>query len=619
MGSGIFGIGISGLNAARASLETTSHNISNVNTAGYHRQTNSQTARTPFFEGYGFVGRGVDTTQVSRVYDRYLERQLNGAISLDSYYGTQESFLAQIDNIVADQTAGLSPTVQDFFRGLQTLSANPKSIPARQDVINLAQSLAGRIQSLHGRFEDIRRSVNGQIQSVTENINAYSEQIASVNQRILALNQGSARVPNDLLDQRDQLVAELNKLVKTDVMLQPDGSYSVFIGNGQGLVTGTSANKLVAVPNADDPEQLDVAYGYGGGEVRIPESMLDGGQLGALLNYRSGTLNRVQADLGRLSISIADTMNRQHALGRDLDNQPGSAQLFNDLNPYLDGAAPPSPLVAIDNAPTYLQLKQLREATRSFAVRLDDPAKLAVGSSLKATSAGVVSPPAPAPDTPSLAFVSSVWQEAGARPAPLVDFATAYPAGVDLTYDAAAQTFSAPAPFVVTASRDIAGGFRLTDNNGVTVEFKLEGSPKDFEVLQIRTRGTGPASADAAPSDNANILALAKIQNQNTVVNTPSSNSDFVPAGNLAPNTNFQSFYGQMVSFVGSSANVAKVAAQSQATTLKEVQLARESFSGVNLDEEAANLIRFQQAYQASSKVIQIAEKIFSDLLQLGG
>ncbi|AXK39869.1 flagellar hook-associated protein FlgK [Crenobacter cavernae] len=613
MGSGIFGIAISGLNAARGSLETTSHNISNVNTAGYHRQVNAQTARTPFFEGYGYVGRGVDTTQVSRIYDRYLDRQLNGATALDGYYQTQNTFLSQIDNVVADQDAGLSPAMQDFFRGVQTLSANPKSIPARQDVINLAQSLAGRIQSLHGRFEDVRRSVNGQLQTVVESINAYSGQIADINQRILALNQGSARVPNDLLDQRDQMVNELNQLVKTDVMSQPDGSYSVFIGNGQGLVTGAVANKLTTVPNVDDPEQLDVAYSFGGGQVRIPNGMLDGGKMGALLNYRSETLNRVQADLGRLTISIADTMNRQHALGRDLNNQPGSAQLFTDLNAYLDGGAPPSSLVDIDGAPTYLQLKQLREATGVFSVKLDDPAKLAVGSSLKMAS---TSTPA------SLAYVSSVWQEAGARPQTLNNnFSTTYPAGVDLSYDTATQTFTAPAPspFTVTTSKDIAGGFRLTDSAGVTIEFKLEGSPNNGEVFRIGARGVGTASVDAAPSDNANMLVLAKIQSQNVVVNTPGGSNDFVPADGVQPNANFQSFYGQLVSFVGSAANTAKVGGESQATTLKEVKLARESFSGVNLDEEAANLIRFQQAYQASSKVIQIAEKIFSDLLQLGG
>ncbi|CUA86159.1 flagellar hook-associated protein FlgK [Gulbenkiania indica] len=608
MGTGIFGIGLSGLNAARASLETTSHNISNVNTPGYHRQQNTQASRFPFQEGFGFVGRGVDTTSVSRVYDRFLERQMSVATSQNSYYSTQEALVSQVDNVVANQNTGLAPSLQEFFRGLQTLSANPTSLPARQSVLNLSQSLAGRIQSLNSRFEELRQQANGQVGSTVENINANAAQIADLNKQIQALNADSIRVPNDLLDKRDQLVLDLNKLVDASVVQQSDGTYNVFIGNGQALVASTNYNKLQAVPNADDPEQMDVAYSFQGSIIQIPNNLITGGQLGAVLSFRADSLNRAQADLGRLAISIADTVNRQHALGRDGDNLQGGNEFFKDLNVYLDGGLTTSGMmVDLDNASPERQLKQLRQAASEFAVRISAPEKIAVGSSLKSQ---------PDDPTQSKAYFSSVWQVANARPETVAPFA----GPIQLTYDAANQTFTGPAGFTVTPSKDMAGGYRVT--SGATpplvLEFKLEGTPANAQTFTIDVRGTGKTSPDAALSDNANMLAMVKLQSANTMAGTPSGGNDYVPADNASPSANFQSFYGQLVSYIGVTANSVKTSADTQAAMLKEVTLARESFSGVNLDEEAANLLRYQQAYQASSKVIQIAQSIFSDLLQLG-
>ncbi|OZA42610.1 MAG: flagellar hook-associated protein FlgK, partial [Hydrogenophilales bacterium 17-61-76] len=217
MASSILSIGQSALAAAQVGINTTGHNIANAATPGYNRQVIVQGAAQAQNFGFGFLGQGVEVSTVKRVYNEYLGNQVQSAQTtksgLDSYYAQ----MRQIDNLLADPTTGLSPAMQDFFSGLQDMTSNPTSIPARQSVLSNAESLATRFQSLSGRLDEIERSLNSQIQSSISDINSYGQQIAQLNDAIGKAERASGQPPNDLLDQRDQLLMELNKQIKVTV------------------------------------------------------------------------------------------------------------------------------------------------------------------------------------------------------------------------------------------------------------------------------------------------------------------------------------------------------------------------------------------------------------------
>ena len=178
-----------------------------------------------------------------------------------------------------------------------------------------------RYQGLEDRISQMYEGVNSQITTAVASINSYSEQIAKLNESIISAGSSINQPPNDLMDQRDQLVLELNKLVRVTTTTNSDGSYNVYIGNGQQLVTGTQVTKLTALPSIADPSRLAVGLQTASGSQELPESVVTGGTLGGLLSFRSGSLDRIANDLGRNAVSLALTFNAQHALGQDLLGQ----------------------------------------------------------------------------------------------------------------------------------------------------------------------------------------------------------------------------------------------------------------------------------------------------------
>lgn len=333
MGNGVFGISLSGLNAAQSGLLTTSHNVANASTPGYNRQEIRQEASRPLFTGGGFIGRGVEVTNVVRAYDDFLEKSV---LSSETQKGYLDGMMQQInilDGIVADPTVGLSPAVQDFFKGVQNATSNPASVPSRQQWISLANALGSRYQQINDRLQEVRDGVNSEISSVVEQINAYAGNLADLNNQISAVS-GAGKPPNDLLDQRDAVIESLNKLIKVTATPQDDGSVNVVVGNGQSLVLGGTVNKFTATPGLTDPQNLEVGITQGLIDVPIPSSLLTGGKLSALLNFRTASLDVAQNSLGRVAIGMARTFNEQHKLGVDLNGQAG-LDMFNVASPRV--------------------------------------------------------------------------------------------------------------------------------------------------------------------------------------------------------------------------------------------------------------------------------------------
>lgn len=324
MATNIFGIGQSALAAAQAAQATTGHNIANASTAGYNRQIVEQATAGGINYGYGFVGQGTEVANIKRVYNDFLYKQVlssqTTANSLDSY----SNQISQINNMVADPSAGLSPALQTFFTSLQNLASTPNNEGARQSVLSSGQTMAARFASLNDQMEQSRKNVNAEITSSVDTINAYGNQIQALNLAIQKASGSSGVVPNDLLDQRDQAVLELNKIVKVTTVPQDNGSLSVFIGTGQPLVLGDTVSKMVATKATNDPSRLEISYQTNGKNVLIPDSAFAGGSLGGTLQYRTETLDLAQNTLGRVAIALGSAFNEQHKLGQDQDGKPGT-------------------------------------------------------------------------------------------------------------------------------------------------------------------------------------------------------------------------------------------------------------------------------------------------------
>ncbi|MBC6503732.1 flagellar hook-associated protein FlgK [Citrobacter freundii] len=316
---------MSGLSAAQAALSTASNNISSYNVAGYTRQTTIMAQANSTLGAGGWVGNGVYVSGVQREYDSFITNQLRAAQNQSSGLTTRYEQMSKIDNLLSSKTSSISTSMQDFFTGLQTLVSNAEDPAARQALIGKANGLVNQFKTTDQYLRDQDKQVNTAIKASVDQINNYSKQIASLNDQISRLTGvGAGASPNDLLDQRDQLVSELNQIVGVEVSVQDGGTYNVTMANGYSLVQGSNARQLAAVPSCDDPNRTTVAYVDGvAGNVEIPEKLLNTGSLGGLLTFRSQELDQTRNTLGQLALAFADAFNTQHKEGFDANGDQG--------------------------------------------------------------------------------------------------------------------------------------------------------------------------------------------------------------------------------------------------------------------------------------------------------
>jgi flagellar hook-associated protein 1 FlgK len=651
--SGTFGISITGLRAAQVGLATAGHNITNASTPGYHRQEIVQSTNTPLFTGAGFVGQGTNVDTVKRVYSQFLDNQVQSARTQSAYLDTYSAQISQIDNMLADPSAGLSPALQDFFAGVHDVAANPASVPSRQSMLSSSEALVSRFQSLDGRLQEMRDGVNSQITSSVGLINSYAQQIANLNhQVVLAEAGGNGQPPNDILDQRDLLVAELNKEINVSVVKQDDGSYNIFMGKGQALVVGQQAMTLSARPLPDDPENMGVAYvNYGGSAQMLPQGSLDGGSLGGLLAFRSETLDKAQNELGRVAIGLAQTFNDQHRLGQDLNGDLGGYYFNVRGSTGVSGQNPVPSAKVVGNAQnasasgvpavtlsdvssvTASDYRLTQTATGFTLTRLSDNTALFSNAALPQTVDGLTIAAPGASSTGDSWLIQPTRDGARDISVAIKDtakVAAAAPILANSTYAntgtgrISAGVVNAPPPANAALQNNVtiafidATHFSVTDNTttavlspvGGVLYDPLAGASASYNGWTVQITGA-PEAGDSftvgpntgGVSDNRNALLLAGLQTENKL------------AGGTAT---YQSAYSQIVSSIGVKSRDINVTAQAQASLVTQTQQAQQSMSGVNLDEEAANLMRYQQAYEASAKLMQIASTLFDTLLTLG-
>jgi len=644
----LLSIGKTGLYAAQAGLATTGNNITNANVAGYSREVAVQSTSISMGGVNGYYGTGTEVAQIKRYSDDFLNAQVRTAQSSSSGLDAYQAQVQQIDNLLADTTSGLSPALQDFFSSVQNLTGDGAGVSSRGSFLSSADTLAARFQSMNGRMEEIRKGVNTQITASVTSINTYAKQIAQLNDQIGKLTDvAGLNPPNDLLDKRDQLIMDLNKQIKATVVPGENNSLTVSIGNGQPLVVGTSSFQLAATNSPTDQTRVTVGYITKGKVTPMAESALTGGELGAALQFRTQSLDMAQNSMGRVAIALATTINDQNHLGLDGNGNPGGdiftvapAEVTKNVNNNQTSTTAITATVVDATQLTTSDYKVDFDGTNYNVYRLSDNQKT------------VISPfPQAQPQViDGLAFDVSGAADTGdnflVRPT-LNGSANFKLALTDAAQIAAAAPIATSVPLTNSGSGKISAG--SVDKNylaaplasSVTLAFDkasgtLTGFPTDVDVTVNGTTTTYPAGTNPPFQDGASYTVAGMTF---TLNGAPANGDTFT----IAPNTGlgdtrnaslmgdlqstnilnggkatFQSAYATLVSTVGNKTREVQANAEAAAAQLTQAQSAANNVSGVNLDEEAANLLKYQQAYQASGKVMQIADTIFNALLEIG-
>ncbi|MGZ5027452.1 MAG: flagellar hook-associated protein FlgK [Methylobacter sp.] len=322
--SGLLATSLSGLMAAQRSLETIQHNISNVNTDGYSRQRVEQGAAAAQFTGDGYVGQGVNVTNVTRSYDQFINKQLISSLSAFGDVDQYHKLATSIDNLMADPNTGIAPIMQRFFNAVNEVANNPASIPSRQVMLSEANNLAEGFNTMSSRFNAIRTQNNTDIEAKVSDINSLAKSIAELNTQIsdnVGRTQGS-KLPNDLLDKQDALISKLAEIVNVSVVPNKDGTSSVFIGNGQALVLQSGAATFNVNQDQFDPNRLEIGIKSTNGIVDVT-GQISGGSLGGALRFRDEVLDQAQQKLGRVAAGLVMQVNAIHKNGFDLSGTAG--------------------------------------------------------------------------------------------------------------------------------------------------------------------------------------------------------------------------------------------------------------------------------------------------------
>jgi flagellar hook-associated protein 1 len=642
--SAIMSLGVRAMFANYAGLQTAGHNIANAGVDGYSRQQIELQTALGQFTGSGYIGKGVDVKTITRVYDQFLSREAMSSRSQAQFDAARLDRLQQLEAVFAGGDDGIGQSTGALLNAMVDVASKPQDMAARSVVLGRAAELASRFSSAASQLDAIQSGVTLDLRASVAHVNDVAAQIASVNDRIAA-SLGGGQPPNDLLDLRDRLLSDLSDYVQVTTIAADDGTLGVFIGGGQRLVLGGQAAKLDVSADPYDASRMAVSIVDSAGTRPLSASLLGGGSIGGLLQFQNDDLVRARTLLGQLGSAVAGSLNAQQALGLDLRVPPGTgAPLFTigaplaqpavtnartagggfaanvtlsvtdasqlqpseydlvqsggawQLTRRLDGftqtvvdgsvvdgfqinlgAPPPA-------AGDRFLLQPVTYAANSMARALDDPRAIAAASPVTATAAAtntggaaiaaltVVSPTVDPNQTATITFTSA----AGAYDWELRDRTT------NALLSNGSGTWSAGQPIALN-------GFQL----------QLSGVPAAGDVFTV-AQTTYPAAS------NGNALAMAALRDTTLVGRVGSG---------LAGGLGFTDAWAQAMADIGVRTQGAQTAASISTQVADSAKQALSNRTGVNLDEEAARLMQFQQGYQAAAKVLQVAQTLFDTLL----
>ncbi|MFJ7813125.1 flagellar hook-associated protein FlgK [Pseudomonas asiatica] len=671
----LINIGMSGLGAAQSGMYTLGNNIANADVESYSRQQNVQKTKGGQQVGQVFIGSGTTLADVRRVYNAFLENQLRSTTSLSSDATSYLNQITPLDTALSSSDTGITAALKSFFSAMQDAAAKPTEDASRQLLLTSAQSLAKRFNTLSAQLNQQNSDINANMASIADKVNALTKSIADLNGQISKMTAVNGQ-PNDLLDQRDGAVRELSALIGADVVEQKNGNYDIYLKNGQALVLGNTTQTIGVQPSATDPTRMSLILNRGSTKMDIT-STTTGGELGGLIRYRKDTLDPALNELGRVALVVADAINSQLAQGIDKNGDFG-ATLFGDINSAaaisqrsvaktgnsagsgnLDvtikdtGKLSTSDYQVTFTSATGYSVRKLPEGTdmgsfdltdtpppvidgftlslnggglsagdsfkitptRNAAAGIDtvltDPKRLALASPLTATSGsgnkgtGVITQPTLTSEMDIYDAAQRSQLQAGLKYSTPVKLVfgddTSSPQAYKM-YDAKGTEIGSgtivpgqenklqlSVPMVDGSGNSLGGNF--------TFEMSVSGAPKNGDSYTVALTGAGSA-------DNRNALSVIDLQTKSTV-----------EVGANGKGISFTDAYAKLVSNVGGKAGQAQM--DSDATTALHASAveSRNGLSGVSIDEETGNLVKFQQYYTASSQIIKAAQETFATLI----
>jgi flagellar hook-associated protein 1 FlgK len=657
-------LGVKAMTANYAALQTTGHNIANANVQGYSRQQAELATAKGQFSGAGFFGMGVDVTTISRAHSVFLSREATAAQSLAAMDASRLSLLRRMEGVFKTGEEGLGYAATHFLNGFSELATRPSDLALRQVVLARSGDLAARVADAGGALDSLQDSIKNELGAAIDEVNGIAQGMARINEQMVGLR-SLGQPPNDLLDERDRLLTRLNTLVKVSTVDGSDGTTSVFVAGGQSLVLGARASSLRLGQDPVDSSRSALLLREGNADRQIGGNLLGGGAIAGLLRFQNEDLVDARNLVGRMAVAVGMAVNEQQALGTSLNSAPGeppppffalgpARALAHTRNaPGPDGkplaqvdlritdpaAVKPSDYVLqedadnpglwsitrlvagqpsrdpadtlrfdlgslpdsevsfqgmtlrFDNPPPQpgdrFTLQPASRAANGLRALIDDPRDIAAASSLVAVPAsansgtGSVAQLAfdragiPVPDA---SVRISFDNDAGAYSWELLDSGGGVIGGGSGQW-VAGQPIPAPP--------DEINGFSLM----------LAGVPRSGDVFTVE-----PVPPDALASNNGNALLLTALRD-----------------GALADGRNLTDAWALALADVGVRVRSAATSTDISGAVARQAENARSSLSGVNMDEEAARLIQYQQSYQAAAKVLQVAQTLLDTVLQTTG
>ena len=624
--SDVFGISVSALQAFQQAINVISNNVANASTPGYDRESVNLTEAIPQAAGAATIGAGVVVSGIDRAFSQAAANQLNTSQSTLGQLNALQNYANQIDNLFGTTVGGLSTALQGFYSAFSDVANNPTSTASRQALIGQAQSVASSFQNASGELNALNTDVNSHITADVTQINSIAKAISTLNNQIVTGRaQDGGQPPNELLDQRDQLVSNLSQLVGISTTTDPNGALNVFVGNGQPLVLQGQVTSLTTVANQFNATQLEISTSA---TSAVISNNITSGDLGGLLAARTQVINPALNQLGQIATAFSATVNSQQAQGLDLSGNLG-APIFSVGTPLATGSARNTDAVTASVTVNANGLGALtaNDYVLSFVGGVPKLTNTSDGTSVTPAGAGTVASPYTA------AGISVVLSGTPANGDQFLLQPTATAAGslkVVLSNPAqiaAAGAVKTTAAGSNTGAATISSGTVLNSTNpnllsAVTIAFTSPatytvngGAPNaytsggniDVNGWEVQISGA-PAAGDSfnvtsnagGTGDNRNALIAANAQNVGVLQNGTTSITGGVSA---------------LITGLGSQAQQIKTAQSAQSAVNAQALTSVQSTSGVNLDEEAASLLQWQQAYQAAAQALSIGNSLFASLI----
>ncbi|WP_095051731.1 flagellar hook-associated protein FlgK [Pseudomonas sp. Irchel s3b2] len=681
----LLNIGMSGLSASQTSLMVTGNNIANADTAGYSRQQTVQGSKASNQFGNLYIGSGTTLADVRRVYNSYLDAQLQTTTSLNSDSAAYAGQISPLDALLSDSGTGLNGALTKFFASVQNVNAKPGDDASRQLLLSDAQALSNRFNSISSQLTTQNANINGNLEDMADQVNKLATTVAQLNQKISEISNAGGQ-PNDLLDARNDAVRQLSTFTGAQV-IERGGNLDIYLGSGQPLVMGSTASKLEVLPSKNDPSRSAVQLNRGSSTIDIT-SVMTGGEMGGLLRYRSTVLDPAMNELGRVALVVADQMNTIQAQGIDKNGDFGS-NLFSSINSAAqmaqrsiatvgnstgsgnfdvtiedsgaltlndykvtftsatdytlqrlpEGTAmgafstltTPPPVIdgfsmtlsgGTAAAGDTFKITPTRNAATNIKTEMTDPQRLAIaaplGAAIASGSSGTLT--IPASGQPTLTTQFDIYDSAttlaiqnGLKTSTPVKVVFGATGGTTQTYqllDAQGNELS-NGTIVPGQNNTLSLTIPLVDASGAaindpgppivqrtaTFDMTVAGSPGDGTAINVTLSQPGTL-------DNRNGTVLAGLQTRKTV-----------DTGSASSGISLTDAYGKLVEGVGAKAAQGKLDSAATEAILANAKTARDSLSGVDLDEETGNLVKYQQYYTASSQIIKAAQETFSTLI----